>query len=381
MNEYLFVLGRTPELAFAELQTLFPSAVMLAPHAVLVSTDAVEGLNKTPEELIDMLGGTIKIAGVKMHEATLAPDVVAKLLLAEMSGPLVFGVGKTEGEDPVPQKFLARVKELLQTQGKSVRFVSSEHGALLSSIVVSKQHVTEIIAVPSGDGVILAKTLAVQNADSWSERDYGRPYADPKAGMLPPKVARMVVNIAMIKGGTLLDPFCGMGTILAEGLLSGATVIGSDQSQETVEKARKNIEWLGVRASQWKLLTCDATHVSEHLEPTSVDAIVTEPFMGSTRLGGNNPISQSDQLKTIKNTIKGLEKLYLGCLKDWHMVLKPEGRIVMAIPGFHIGDKMLYVKNVIDRCEILGYTKLLGPIEYSRPQAVVRRQFFVFQKS
>ena len=365
MNEYLFVLGRTPELAFAELQTLFPSAVMLAPHAVLVSTDAVEGLNKTPEELIDMLGGTIKIAGVKMHEATLAPDVVAKLLLAEMSGPLVFGVGKTEGEDPVPQKFLARVKELLQTQGKSVRFVSSEHGALLSSIVVSKQHVTEIIAVPSGDGVILAKTLAVQNADSWSERDYGRPYADPKAGMLPPKVARMVVNIAMIKGGTLLDPFCGMGTILAEGLLSGATVIGSDQSQETVEK----------------LLTCDATHVSEHLEPTSVDAIVTEPFMGSTRLGGNNPISQSDQLKTIKNTIKGLEKLYLGCLKDWHMVLKPEGRIVMAIPGFHIGDKMLYVKNVIDRCEILGYTKLLGPIEYSRPQAVVRRQFFVFQKS
>jgi len=362
MNEYLFVLGRTPELAFAELQTLFPSAVMLAPHAVLVSTDAVEGLNKTPEELIDMLGGTIKIAGVKMHEATLAPDVVAKLLLAEMSGPLVFGVGKTEGEDPVPQKFLAR-------------------GALLSSIVVSKQHVTEIIAVPSGDGVILAKTLAVQNADSWSERDYGRPYADPKAGMLPPKVARMVVNIAMIKGGTLLDPFCGMGTILAEGLLSGATVIGSDQSQETVEKARKNIEWLGVRASQWKLLTCDATHVSEHLEPTSVDAIVTEPFMGSTRLGGNNPISQSDQLKTIKNTIKGLEKLYLGCLKDWHMVLKPEGRIVMAIPGFHIGDKMLYVKNVIDRCEILGYTKLLGPIEYSRPQAVVRRQFFVFQKS
>ena len=87
------------------------------------------------------------------------------------------------------------------------------------------------------------------------------------------------------------------------------------------------------------------------------------------------------QLETIRNTMKGLEKLYIGCLKDWHKVLKPDGRVVMAIPAFHIGDKMLYVKNVVDRCENFGYTKLVGPIEYSRPQAVVRREFFVFRKN
>ncbi len=396
MNEYLFVLGRTPQLALLELQMFFPSATLLTPHVVQVAEEAIEEKKKTPLELIDALGGTVKIASVRTHASSLDAESVAQLLLAEPSEHLVFGISKAEGEQPVPSKFLATVKELLQQNGRQARFIAAQHGSSLSSVVVSKQRPVELVVVETTGGVVLAKTIAVQNAGMWNMRDYGRPFADPKAGMLPPKVARMAVNIALRdvapqgKPGVLLDPFCGMGTILAEALLSGWHAIGSDQSKETGEKAQKNLEWLtgsdpvkkqGLTLSNWRVFVSDATHVSDSLARESVDAIVTEPFMGSTRLGGNNPVNQSDQLKTIKNTIKGLEKLYLGCLKDWRNILKPGGKVVMAIPGFHIGNKMLHVKNVVDRCEKFGYTRLVGPIEYSRPQAVVKREFYVFQKN
>ena len=115
--------------------------------------------------------------------------------------------------------------------------------------------------------------------------------------------------------------------------------------------------------------------MSEHLKPESVDAIVTEPFLGSTEIGDKRHLQEK-----VKNMIKGLEKLYIGCLRDWQKILKPGGKVIIALPEYRIEDKMFFVKKVIDRCENLGYTTLHGPIEYSRPQAIVRREFFVLQK-
>ncbi|MBI4066079.1 methyltransferase domain-containing protein, partial [Candidatus Gottesmanbacteria bacterium] len=179
----------------------------------------------------------------------------------------------------------------------------------------------------------------------------------------------------------LLDPFCGMGTILAEALFTGWSVVGSDQSAEVVDKARKNLEWLsaipGV-AKDWKVFVSDAAHVSDHLMKQSLDAIVTEPFLGEARrIMRQKSIVNS---KGMNNILKGLEKLYIGCLREWHLVLKPEGKVVIALPEYAIGDTTYVVKNVIDRCENLGYTVSAGPLVYSRPQAVVRRKFFVLTK-
>ena len=88
--------------------------------------------------------------------------------------------------------------------------------------------------------------------------------------------------------------------------------------------------------------------------------------------------SKKADVQYVKNIIKGLEKLYIGCLRDWHKVLKKGGVVVMALPVYNINGKTYFVKKVIDMCEMLGYTTLAGPIEYSRPQAVVKRNFFVW---
>lgn len=385
MNAWLFIFGRTHELSLHELVALVQKPITRITSDVARVEDFQEEI--VPEELINRSGGTVKIAREKGKIQTLTAEAILPFL-EDQGEQLTFGVSLYGGVNNVNTELLRDVKELLAARGIRARYVVPHEGNTLSSVVVAKQHVRELIIVVGDQGLTVGETVAVQDFAGWNTRDYGRPFADPKAGMLPPKVARMAMNIAgeskvqSPKSKVLLDPFCGMGTILGEALIAGWKVIGSDQSEEVVSKAKKNLEWLfGLTGSRpvMKLFICDATHVSKHVAQASVDAIVTEPFMGSTDIQSKVHSTQYS-VQEIKNVIKGLEKLYIGCLRDWYHVLKPGGNVVIALPEYAAGGRTFFVKNVIDRCENLGYTVTLGPLAYSRSQAVVRRKFYILRK-
>lgn len=387
MSDFLVIFGNTPELSFLELSSLFSSTKRISAHAAQVSQQ-----DSSATSLMARLGGAVRIA-TDLGKVSQITAVSLAPFFSQESASFDFSISAVDGVD-ISHEVFEDLKKFFSLQGKHTRYVLPKDDGLVSSVAIERQHIVELIIVPSDDGFLVGKTDAVQPYEQWSTRDFGRPYADPKAGMLPPKIARMMVNIGAANGKRkkekgekiLLDPFCGMGTILGEALLTGWNVIGSDQSDEVVGKAKKNLEWLvtltgpGPVMKNWKIFVSDATHVSEHLAPNCIDAIVTEPFMGSAFQGGMIKSDQSDRLKKVVNIIKGLEKLYIGCLKDWFKVLKVNGKIVMAIPKYVIGEKTFLVKRVIDSCETLGYTILQGPIEYWRPQAIVRRKFFVLQK-
>jgi tRNA G10 N-methylase Trm11 len=377
MTSYLFILGRTPELAFVELQSFFPGVTRVAPD---VASGEVQFPVPAPS-ILSRLGGTVKIAQKLGVVECITPETLAPFFDAA-HGRFSFGLSIYGGMQKVSREVLEDIKKLFDGRGISVRFVESRDGAALSSVVVEKNKLQELVIVKTESGFIVGRTQAVQPFDQWGERDFGRPHADPKAGMLPPKVSRMVVNIAdrsrdigrVLAQKTLLDPFCGMGTILSEALVMGWNVIGGDQSVSVVEKTRKNLLWLMQKYSDvgvtYRLHVSDAVHISDVIDKESVDAIVTEPFMGDTTV----------KKEQVKNTIKGLEKLYIGCLRDWGQVLKAGGMVMMAFPLYEIDGKTYFVKKVIDMCETLGYTIVTGPIEYSRPQAIVKRVFYLFQK-
>ncbi|WP_322922899.1 TRM11 family SAM-dependent methyltransferase [Paenibacillus campi] len=65
---------------------------------------------------------------------------------------------------------------------------------------------------------------------------------------LSTRVARAVVNIAMpqIEKRTLLDPCCGIGTVLIEALSMGINVTGSDLNPLAVQGARANLLFYGM---------------------------------------------------------------------------------------------------------------------------------------
>lgn len=377
----VFVFGRTPALAFAELRYLFPhsSIDLVHPRVAIASIDG------DPELLIKRLGGTVRIGTVIAEESSVTPDRIAAYLARSNPRSITFALSHL-GDHPLPQSFSREVKDALKTQGISPRYIFNPNNEPLSAVIMRDQRVTEYLFIPRGEATMIVQTIASQDVDAWSVRDFGRPRADAKRGMLPPKVARMIVNIASfakqdVQHPTLLDPFCGMGTILAEAMLEGWRVIGADIVREVVNNAQENLRWIGqkygVSPETYQVYHADATHIADILQEGSVDAIVTEPFLGDPSLA---LVDQHD-LKKVQNMLKGLEKLYIGCLKEWKTVIKPHGIIIMAFPLVVVHDHELTVKKVIDRCERLGYSVEDGPWIYARPQAFVKRAFYLFRSA
>ncbi|MGH8776651.1 MAG: TfoX/Sxy family protein [Jiangellaceae bacterium] len=70
-------------------------------------------------------------------------------------------------------------------------------------------------------------------------RQHGRREAE-RAGALRPTVAAAMIGLAGELSGTLLDPCCGSGTILAEATAAGWSAAGRDIDPEAVETSRLN---------------------------------------------------------------------------------------------------------------------------------------------
>jgi tRNA G10 N-methylase Trm11 len=139
-----------------------------------------------------------------------------------------------------------------------------------------------------------------------------------------------MINLSRAKiNNTILDPFCGSGTILTESLLMGyKDIIGSDISEKAINDTRKNIEWVkknyGLGIKNYALYNKDVLELSKFIKPNSIDAIITEPYLGPQR-------GKID----IRKARKELEKLYSKSLVEFTKVLKLDGRVVMVWPIFH----------------------------------------------
>jgi tRNA G10 N-methylase Trm11 len=377
MDSYLFIFGRTPELAWQELVAIFTKSERLDQNTALIKDES-----DSPEQIISRLGGTYKIARIVGQIDHISADNLLKFLDYSQK-QIDFGVSFiTENVRSNPQ-LLPEMKQLLSQNGISARYNIPSHSNQLSSVVINKKSIQELIVVYRAEGFVIARTVAVQPFEEWNKRDYGRPFSDAKSGMLPPKVARMIINMTLgetPKGKTVLDPFCGMGTILAEAMLTGANITGSDISEEIAQKAKKNLDYTAhnnkLTEIPINIFVSDAVNISHKISPESVDAVITEPFMGDPKLG-----EKKLDFTKAKNIIRGLEKLYIGCLRDWYKIIKINGRVCIAFPKIEINGRRLLVKKVIDTCEKLGYTKLLGPITYGREQAIVLRDFYLFKKN
>lgn len=107
-------------------------------------------------------------------------------------------------------------------------------------------------------------------------------------GTLMPTFARCIVNLARTpRGGTLLDPFSGVGGILLEAGLMGAKPIGIDIKEQMVEGAKQNLEASGI--TDFKLMVGDARKLPTTLE---VDAIATDPPFGRQASTAGTPIEK-----------------------------------------------------------------------------------------
>lgn len=177
----------------------------------------------------------------------------------------------------------------------------------------------EFVLAKEGNKILIGETLAVQPFKDLSRRDFGRPARDDFSGMLPPKLAQIMINLAQVQNpeALIIDPFCGSGTILSEALLMGyKDLLGSDISPKAIADTYKNISWIKdlykIKDAKVKVVVKNVTDLSKFIKAESVEAVICEPFLGPQR-----------GLINFKVVISNLEELYSQAIQEFRAILKP----------------------------------------------------------
>src|SRR3990167_4722747 len=381
-----FILGSHPALSAAEILSVL---AIKNPETVTIKKEVLF-VEETPSlyDLQDRLAGTQKIGHLigELPLQALEPEHCQELvdflvsLLSSTQEKQVFGIschridekGKSGMEKKQVDHIGLLVKKQLKKNGIPARYVSSK-SEILSSVIVQTNHLLEsggeFIFFIDKDKFHIGQTQTVQDFAWWSKRDYDRPAFDAKSGMLPPKIARLMINLADPEGKKkiLLDPFCGSGTILMEAALLGyETLIGNDLSSKALQDTAKNLTWLFEQKEahfekipSLHLWEGGAEKLLEKAEEESIDVIVTEPYLGPPQKGRE---TKKEQLAIIKE----LEYLYKASLKTFFRLLKPNGSVVMVLPIFYKEETGLSL-HLLKEIQNMGFRpESLLPASFSK---------------
>lgn len=368
--KHILVFGTHPRLSLAEYRAVSPD---IAPPILVGAAAITEDPRWDGGRLMDRLGGTVKLGDVvaEMPVAKLDAEAVFKAVQDRLGTNADFGfttVGGTEAMQKRFAKLPLELKKILKREGVKSRWVTSKESTGLSPAAVAKLRLIEkgfdAVCVIHKGTAYLGLTTHVQNADAWSERDYGRPVRDDRAGMLPPKLARMMANLAMIPDdATVLDPFCGNGTVLMEAALISkpSEMIGSDLSGPQIASSKENLDWLVSRniltaddAKRTQYFTADIKDIGAHLAASSVDRVVTEGSMGPPLRGGESK-------QTIDRNAREISDLWLLSLASLSPVLKRGARLVVIWPSFKTDGGIARVE-LDSEMPRLGY-RIMNPLQ------------------
>lgn len=391
MFQTIAIHGRQPALGRAELESLLGHD-NVSPFGAMASL-----LPLSAEQVpFDRLGGTVRIARILTSFQSNNWTEIEKYLLAHtpehaefIEGKLSFGIS-VYGV-PISAKRLARtaleVKKAIRQSGKSVRMVP--HTALeLGSATVLYNKLTstngwELVVISDGKTTYLAQTVRIQDIDAYSARDHGRPHRDAKVGMLPPKLAQIIINLATNQHEItrILDPFCGTGVVLQEAMLMDYDVHGTDIEPRMVQYSIDNLTWLDRKYPEVgdyrRIEIGDATTHRWH-EAHKISTVAGETYLGKPL----TTLPPSDQLAKIMHEVNALHHRFLQNISTQ---LKSGTRLCLAIPAWR-GKKEFLHLSFLAFLEDLGYNRVKfthvddDELIYHRADQVVGRELLVLEK-
>jgi len=337
---YAFQLGRESQISTAELQAVFSAENITIQSTRKDNQYLIIKTNKKlePQYLMNKLGGTVKIMEQIAREAKeqcenekeLINETVSYLNQTLPTDKIHFSLSGSNAK-----KIAIQIKKELKANKRSVRYIEPKNTAtILHNKLVEKK--TDLTLI----GKDIFVTRAIQPIEEFGQRDFGRPGRDDKSGMLPPKLAKIMINLSKAKTSeTILDPFCGSGTIIMEALLMGfKNIIGTDISPKAIDHTKQNLKWLQENNQQLanqtisqltKLFQLDVDHIAKKFEANSIDAIIFEPFMGK-------PLTGKESKSELVSQANELSPLYTNAFKNFYSVLKPGGTVTSIIPKFRL---------------------------------------------
>ena len=431
---YIALLGRQPEISLAELAAVF-------------GADCVNRISQQFAEVqtsqfdITTLGGTIKCAKV-ITELPASRTDKASLLAASRfitqhyhakwaHSPHKITLGLSAYNLAVAARDVQKtgliLKSSLKKSDTSLRLIPNDQPALSTATahnnkLGSSPHKVELLLVKTADRrLIIAESRGVQNITAYTRRDRHRPRRDTFVGMLPPKLAQIMLNLALGAGPlahqkscsnslagsasslsdksmvlraalpdafdlekmagsraavTILDPFCGTGTVLQEALLAGYDVVGTDLSQKMVDYTTENLSWLqSTFTTLGRVIDIHQADATAHHWPNSesLAAVVCETYLGQ-------PFSAPPAPQKLAEVAGNCNHIITGFLSNIRLQLAPNTPLCIAVPAWYDTSDQAAHLPLIKNLQKLGYYQLnRTPLIYRRPDQVVARELLILQ--
>ena len=281
------------------------------------------------------------------------------------------------------------IKKKLRDSGTSLRLIPNPEIALNTAashhnkLGLSLTKVELLVVRAPNNRLIIAESVGAQNITALAARDQARPRTDAFVGMLPPKLARMMINLSgETKPGRLWDPFCGTGTVLQEARLKGIDVYGSDLSQKMVDYATENMQWLDNKYQidpQWQVFQADATDVKLNTaQKSEITRIVCEAYLAQPFSAPPKPA----KLTAVRGNCNHIISQFLVNIRSQ---INLNTTLVVAAPAWRDHSGKFTHLPLIDQLADLGYRRLhLNLVSdeqllYYRQNQVVAREILLLK--
>lgn len=411
MNSVL-ILGRQPALGLAELESLYGADAVeaLGPQAVLVRVD--------PCLLaFDRLGGSTKFCKHLTTLDTTNWKQIEKFLVQTSpshtermpEGKMTLGLSVIGLDVPLKQLEATglSIKKAIKKTARNVRLIPNKAPELNTAQVMHNKLTSptgwELVFIKNGDKTEVVQTVRVQDIDSYTIRDRERPKRDARVGMLPPKLAQIIINLAVgqlpeeklanicdIPAGdriprpvleqTILDPFCGTGVVLQEAALMGYNTYGTDIEQRMVDYSGANLAWLDTTYQLTSNPTLEKGDATNHTwNQATVDAVACESYLG-------RPFTSRPSSEILNQTVSECNLIIKKFLQNIHGQLQSDARLCVAVPAWQVKTGEFKHLPLLDSLEELGYNRVSfehvshNDLLYYREDQVVARELLVLRR-
>ena len=357
--KWFFILGRNPALSREEIFAYLTSRsrkyneVFFDGNLLVIETPEGEKFN------IQEFGGVLKLGEVIFEgdESEFKNFILdGEIVPADKFTYAVFGNLEFE---ILKEKFKSNRKKAILKHGRNQ--IELEGG---KKINLSMNSDFSIFLYGLGEKIYFG--LVNQDYDSLDvrKRDMEKPVRRESLA-ISPRLGKILVNLSGAKpGDLLLDPFCGVGGILQEGLLKKIKVYGIDKDGEAIKGARENLHWMkkkyGFKES-FALKVGDSRKVDD----LQFGAVATETPLGKI-------LRKKPDNNEAKQIIQNFEAFIIPILNRLKKSKKYSSKIAITFPvirDFHVDIKKVVKKG--------GMKIVFEPIKESRKDQFISRDIVV----
>jgi tRNA G10 N-methylase Trm11 len=385
---YIALLGRQPELSIAELERVYTKVTWFSSQTACIDTS--ETIN------IQRLGGSQKIGRVILTLDTtdwrrVSDSIVRHYAKSWSTASGKITLGLSSYDFPVSPRDVQKtgliLKSKLKSGNVSLRLIPNQENALSTATshhnkLGLSDNKVELLIIRGQTQTIVAESTGAQNITALAARDQGRPRRDAFVGMLPPKLAQIMLNLSIgpsTDPKRVLDPFCGTGVLLQEAALLGNSVYGTDLAEKMVRYSRDNLNWLQDTYSlkfDWRVDEGDAMDTSWQ---GPIDVVTSEAYLGQ-------PFSappSSAKLTEVRGNCNHIIGTFLHNLSKQ---IKPGTAVVLAVPAWSDGRDGFTHLPLTTKVDTYGFEHMhLETVEadrllYFRPDQVVARELLLLIK-